>query len=85
MGALGKETIVMEICKYFKTKIIVNQEKYNQLIASSTKNIDLFTTDTKGNWDYEIIQNILQRSLREVIENKYSNNILNRDSRILFV
>lgn len=55
MGALGKETIVMEICKYFKTKIIVNQEKYNQLIASSTKNIDLFTTDTKGNWDYEII------------------------------
>lgn len=29
MGALGKEAIVVPICRYFKTKIIVNEEKYN--------------------------------------------------------
>jgi hypothetical protein len=29
MGALGKEAILFEICKYFKTKIIVSEEKFN--------------------------------------------------------
>ncbi|CAD8125997.1 unnamed protein product [Paramecium sonneborni] len=66
MGALGKEVIVMEICKYFKTKIIVIEEKYNQLIASSTENMNLFTTDRKG---YFI--EIIKRSHREQIISQY--------------
>lgn len=46
---LGKEEILLELSEHFKTKIIVNEERYKDVIALgfSVKN---FSTDEKDGW-----------------------------------
>lgn len=46
---LGKEEILVELSEYFKTKIVVNEERYKDVIALGFS-VNHFSTDENDGW-----------------------------------